>query len=755
VDSEDVFSTFVMVGIMILAGLSRLFDDEWRLGNLIRMGKKKEELDQIQKGIHAIAEADPSFELTSFCQRMLHGFQAMQNAKDVGELARIRAFCSDGIYQRLCFWRDEQRELGRTRKSQDLKIQVKLVEAHAAKNEKNAIEVISLLFFGTAKRTHITKKGEAEHTEEKVEKVYETWTFLRRRGAKTKQGDFGLISGQCPNCGTDVTVNEWEKCPSCESMLRSGEHDWVLSKISDQSQWKPQKPFRMSSATRYWIQQDPGFSAHYLEDRASVIFYRKLLADRSGNTAPLAKVATDRFCETYDQLLTPDDNGERTVFIEPKILVAEVAGVIAQAPFDFALMRICWTSRVATITKDGRVLLRAKPKKAQTMLVLARRTGVRTRVERTITSSHCPTCGAPESNQASHSCEFCHTVLNDGELEWTLYDMLPYSSTDALGLRKQAHEGIETRVTIVDSPGEEDSPAERVVVLEQELPEVTRSEIEGVEINGAAPAFRVREDDTTLIRLLRTESRLLGLTMQQRRDFLHSTAKLLNVSSEQFRTAIQDRLPVPNSVTENLSSVVLKRWLTAMVDVAYLDQRMEPWELDLIRATAKRLGLSAYDVNQMVRIRRNQWNEWTAGLAASDMIAWVIAMVAVDGEISEDEKRYVDTIAEKYSISPEEVEVLCQSALEDRLVLPTSGDCKLDLFWYHRMTDAALADGKVVRAERRFLLRIGNGIGLSDYDVQQTIRRRKAALYREANEKARKRPRKRTDEDDLFVQTDW
>jgi uncharacterized tellurite resistance protein B-like protein len=58
----------------------------------------------------------------------------------------------------------------------------------------------------------------------------------------------------------------------------------------------------------------------------------------------------------------------------------------------------------------------------RSLYVLAKREGVGTNVQRAIESAHCPGCGAPESDLASHACEYCGAVLNTGDYDWTLVD---------------------------------------------------------------------------------------------------------------------------------------------------------------------------------------------------------------------------------------------------------------------------------------------------------------------------------------------
>lgn len=745
---------FVILTGIFLAGLaSEHLQGGLRSLTTIKLGSIKSRISQMEKALEAIEEADPDFDLEDFCAAAASAFITVEKAIDEGELDQIRAFVSDGIYQRFAFRLDEEASLGRSRKTEKLTLtKIAPVEITSAKNTHNAFEVISLRITGHAMREYRMTEGTAQITVEEPEEIGEVWTFLRRRGAKTKSKDFGSVNGQCPNCGTDISVNQWEKCPACDSTVRSGEHGWVLSEISDLSSWKVTKPFKMSSATRYWIKQDQGFSSHYLEDRASVIFFRKFLADRLGVIDAIGKVATDRFCEAYEKKLEPDRFGNRTIYLEPRILAADVSGVISEEPYDKALMHIRWTARRG-IDRSGQIVLEKEPVQTSTMMVLVRKHGTKTRIERTITSSHCPKCGAPESNNASHACEFCQTVLNDGALEWTMADMLPFTSTEALALRKKAYEGIETKVAVVQTYDAEDVPLKRVVAMEQTMPEFTKSEIEGVQIDGHAPNVTIREDDVTLCRLLIEVARQIQIPKANSNEFIRQVAKALKVPNAALLAAAKDRKPLNRAPLRKLNSQVLNFWLKTLVNVALIDAQIEAWQKVIVFATAKELGLSRYDVDAAIRARMLELEEWSEGMRSVDMFTWVVVMAAADGRFDPKEVELLKQMAEHYGISRPQLKDMCQAALNKQLDVQMPSDPDIGQLWLVKMIDMAFADGTVCRAEQKVLSKMADRIGFTPYDLKQLMRRRRAVLYKQARDALRGNPI--AEEDELVLKADW
>src|SRR5205823_1822565 len=120
----------------------------------------------------------------------------------------------------------------------------------------------------------------------------EVWSFLRRRGVASKApGQNGLLEGNCPNCGAAVETNQNANCAHCGAMLRSGQYDWVLAEIVQESEWTADQRTDLLSVSAL-VARDPDFNLQDLEDRASVMFWRRLTAERLGKADPIRKIAT-------------------------------------------------------------------------------------------------------------------------------------------------------------------------------------------------------------------------------------------------------------------------------------------------------------------------------------------------------------------------------------------------------------------------------------------------------------------------------
>ena len=56
-------------------------------------------------------------------------------------------------------------------------------------------------------------------------------TFNRKKGVLTKAGTSNKSTTNCPNCGAPTEITSSGQCEYCDSVITTGEHDWVLSDI--------------------------------------------------------------------------------------------------------------------------------------------------------------------------------------------------------------------------------------------------------------------------------------------------------------------------------------------------------------------------------------------------------------------------------------------------------------------------------------------------------------------------------------------
>jgi predicted lipid-binding transport protein (Tim44 family)/uncharacterized Zn finger protein (UPF0148 family) len=279
----------------------------------------------------------------------------------------------------------------------------------------------------------------------------EYWTFMKRSGVTAPA--LGLLEGNCPSCGTPLEIGSATICPSCRSKIKSGEFDWVLTEISQVA------PSRMAYANKVaadLIERDPGFTASGMEDHASMVFWKMVGSLASGGPAPslgayVSVDLVDTLAESSRRLAR-----EEWFRLEPVVAAVELESLDQRTGFDLVEVRIRWQlgpktslskpTQVDPVSQGMASLFKAfDPKLAskfdpaqmlasgrdgleedrKSVLLFERRVGQETSDDRNLTTSHCPSCGGPETPETGVACTWCGCSLEEQAGAWRLVKVKP------------------------------------------------------------------------------------------------------------------------------------------------------------------------------------------------------------------------------------------------------------------------------------------------------------------------------------------
>jgi tellurite resistance protein len=413
-----------------------------------------------------------------------------------------------------------------------------------------------------------------------VEPFVEIWTFLRHRTATTDPSRSGLIEGNCPNCGAPIEMNQSANCTHCKALLRSGAYDWVLTEITQESEWEVPRRLTLPGVEEL-RQRDADFDTVSLEDRASVMFWRKATADRVGKIDPLRKIASPEFCGTYAAYLKGEPGRGRQFPGDCAVGSVQALGVILGQDRDRALVSVRWSGKQFVVDAAGHMRNTGEDLWAATMFVLSRQAGAKTDVAKSISSAHCPNCGAPESGGQSNACEFCGTVLNDGSHGWVLENVMNQNHPEARDLLGQlqrdgtamggAHNGDELQAGLPDARG--------------------------------------------LLAWLVKVATVDGNVDPREHEHLARFAARWNVPPEQVESMIASGLRGNLTVPDPRDAREAHVWIAAMATEAWADGKLTREELDLLRSVGGKAGLAEEDVNLLIRSARTKlYNDAAAAL---------------------------------------------------------------------------------------------------------------------------------------------
>ena len=568
---------YPMIGIPLLVLVVAFFvysglqGNEVRRSRVIRRGNAAFDAYRARDALAVMRGDDANFDDPAFCKRVGDAFDKIQQAWSEQQLEPMRPFVSDGIFERFSLQIQEQKDLGYRNVMEDVVVRgTRLAEAVA---EPHFVVVTVRISASATDYRVALDTGREIPGSRRGESFVEFWTLLRRRGAQTEPGKPGLIEGACPNCGTPIEMNQSARCESCGSLLRSGEHDWVLVEITQQSEWRARGGREAPGVAAFRREKDPGLNVPHLEDRASVMFWRKAMADRLGDVAPLRKMATDAMCERYAEQLRAQQGFYRG---DCAVGSVDLLGVLAGEPHDRAVVQVVWSGRQYQRVGDGPPQQRSSSALSRTLFVLGRRSGARTDVDHSVSSAHCPGCGAPESELAANSCEFCGEPLADGRTDWVLLEIVAIASQTGQALLAELR-ALPPEAEVEAAPT---APGvERPSATEPRASELLRWMIHTAMVDDGT--IEPRERDA------------IERAMQR-----HGIAPAHLDRLIEAATSGQNDLPQPSDREEAM------RWLEAIADISLSDGRLHAAEKRLLVRLGEKLSFGRHDLNLLLRRRK-------------------------------------------------------------------------------------------------------------------------------------------------------
>ncbi|HYW79207.1 MAG TPA: TIM44-like domain-containing protein, partial [Thermoguttaceae bacterium] len=561
---------WISVPLLIIVGVMLFFSQQKGraayCGSVIRRGGGIVDAARRDLALEKLKVADPQFDEQEFYARVTIALMKIQEAWCGQNLETVRAFVSDGIYERFSLQIQEQRDLGYRNVMENIKVHETVI-AQVASDEPFDVVTVRIRASAIDYRQRLSD-GNRVHGTMRSDAFVEYWSLLRRRGATTQHDRPGLIEGNCPNCGTDIEMNQSAKCTSCDSLRRSGQHDWVLCEITQACEWQAADEREIPGTATYRKDNDPGFNVQHLEDRASVVFWRRAMADRTGDAAILAKMADAEFCDAYAKQLQ-SESGDRTFYGDCAVGSVDTLGVLPDQPMDRVLVEIRWSGKRFVAGDGPPRLVKGQGSLFREIFVLGRRNGIKSDAGYAVSSCHCPGCGAPESDLLSNACEFCGEVLSDGSHDWVLIEVLHTYDEKAqrlLGRLSQITLGV---------------PVVAAAAPQAAMPRAAQLLAWTIKL-----ALADNELDAKEMAMLDRVARARGIRPQQLETIIAAT-----------RNGQMD-VPQPKDREET------QQWLEVMADIALADGRIHPAEADLLVQAGEQLQWSRYDLKMLLKRRK-------------------------------------------------------------------------------------------------------------------------------------------------------
>jgi len=568
--------------------------------SIIRRGVAAEERVHRPEYIAAIRANDPAFDANLLLDRVRRAFVRIQYAWSRQDLSDVRAFISDAVHERFSLQFDEQRAMGYRNDMRDVVVRHAGI-AHARSG--HVFDEVSIRIEASASDQDVDlRTGRPIPGTRAAGEFVEVWSFLRRRGATTDPDKPGLMEGQCPNCGGPIEMNQSAKCGYCGALLRSGQYDWVLAEITQQYEWEPRKKQDIPGVA-ILRRRDPEFNAQELEDRASVIFWRRAAADRLNSVTPLLKVALPAFAGQYAQEATQHADQPRMYYGECAVGSVDLLGIIparrdggapngtppqgvadgdhdggeTAGPQDLALVKVRWQGHRFVVMPNGTSKRGDKSAVANSLFVLARSADARTNPDLSVSSAHCPSCGAPEVGGSGAQCGHCGTPLNRGDQQWALQEITDIHTRRAQELLDRLPEGR--------SMSDAYQPA-------------------AANGNGGLETLTGSSAASTLRWMVKMTYADGGISPKEW-EVLQRAALRYGVPEHQLEEYLLAAESGSLDVTEPASDEETRRQLSDMARTALADGHISGGESALLKTAGRRLGLGDNDIRYLLRRTRS------------------------------------------------------------------------------------------------------------------------------------------------------
>jgi len=508
-----------------------------------------------------LQKRDQAFHRGQFIHKFRDAFQKIYDACFNHEIEKIQVMVSDALFEQFRCRVDEQKDAG-------VKFhcpQVQIEDVALSRLEADGqFDEIHLMVTGYAVEEAVDMlTGETLNAENKTQRINEFWSYIRRPSARTLSKP-GLMEGSCPNCGAPIQVGQATVCPVCSSFIRSGNFDWVLSKITQACEWEYANP-RLVPGWNELNASDEHFSIHQIEDRCAVIFWMIRLMERQRNMKPLLRFATEKCCETFGFAFK---GVSYTYFENVSFASAILKAIVLNDDCERIYLQVVWSGIPVTCTAEGRQpqLHRfVRPKKD--IFVLVRRPGEKTNANNTLSSAHCRQCGGPLTSNFAINCEFCNTLLNDGS-EWLLEKIIHDQSLEYNAVLSQKRKLIQKVVN-----------------------EVTKAK-------GDEKIIRSGRDVLALgAQMLLADGKIDDREMK----FLKELAERYAMPSENLQGIIESVksgelfIPVTATIMEKHSL------MEAAARMALIDGEISPEEMQYLETLASRFGYISSDLNMLIK----------------------------------------------------------------------------------------------------------------------------------------------------------
>jgi DNA-directed RNA polymerase subunit RPC12/RpoP len=341
-------------------------------------------------------------------------FLAIQDAWQNKNLANVRKWLSDGMYQRLTVQMKMMDALQQKNVLSNISIDY-INPANVYTDQQYQVFDVSISF--TMDDSFISEKLPQFNEKFKGEAATEYWSFIKRAGTDTTHNLYD--NNNCPNCGApfEVKLGEISRCSNCNTLTNNATYDWVLCEITQEEDYESLNTLYEGHQLQDVMKNDPYFGIQRLEDITSNVFMQVMNVLGGGDKRRLGRFANE---DTVQNIL--DMKGETEPFIFDRLYINHVSYSYYEINEEIVQVYFQVKATFRRISATNSKLIDRDFADHTFTLALSRNTKALTAAadKETVFSYECSTCGAPFADTTDANCTYCEAPVIDTGKNWVL-----------------------------------------------------------------------------------------------------------------------------------------------------------------------------------------------------------------------------------------------------------------------------------------------------------------------------------------------
>jgi hypothetical protein len=390
----------------------------------------------------AFLKRNPGFDPASLLAKVNTAFMAIQQAWMQQDMASVRRWISDGVWQRFNTQFAMMRLLGQ--KNLVTNVRIRKIFIDAIEQDGN-FDIVHVGIHFTASDDFVSEKF-PELDQRGTLEMLEYWSFMRKAGV----AEHDLYhANNCPSCGAELPADMGEvaRCGSCQAVSTRGDYDWILSEITQADDYanqngKLEKSGALTQRIRAALGADANFSVQLAEDKASNAYMQIMSAQATRRPETMRRFVGDALFARLAQEIA-----QQAPFVFNRLYLNNVTLIdfYRADGKDNLVIAFKRTAQRVDLSEGRLRLIDQGMYASNEIMILARDAGAGM-AKGSLYAHTCPACGGPVGDTLDLKCGYCGEVLNSTRHEWIVTHLL--AAEDYKSLADGQKSALTTRVSV-------------------------------------------------------------------------------------------------------------------------------------------------------------------------------------------------------------------------------------------------------------------------------------------------------------------